>query len=44
MVLLAATQASMLAADVAPGQATLGFMLPYSPLHHLLLEPGTRRW
>ena len=24
---------------VAPGQGLLGFMLPYSPLHHLLLEP-----
>ena len=24
---------------VAPGQRLLGFMLPYSPLHHLLLEP-----
>jgi hydrogenase maturation protein HypF len=26
------------AAAVAPGQRTLGFMLPYTPLHHLLLE------
>ncbi|MEM9184135.1 MAG: carbamoyltransferase HypF, partial [Pseudomonadota bacterium] len=27
-----------LAPGVAPGQHTLGFMLPYTPLHHLLLE------
>ena len=23
--------------DIAPGQNTLGFMLPYTPLHHLLM-------
>ena len=27
-----------LAPGVAPAQSTLGFMLPYTPLHHLLLE------
>ena len=24
--------------DIAPGQSTLGFMLPYTPLHHLLMQ------
>ncbi|GET43421.1 carbamoyltransferase HypF [Microseira wollei] len=27
-----------IAAAVAPGQNTLGFMLPYTPLHHLILK------
>ena len=31
-----------LAADLAPGQSTLGFMLPYSPLHLLLLADWDR--
>lgn len=31
-----------LAPDVAPGQATLGLMLPYSPIHHLLLADWDR--
>ena len=30
--------ADTLCAQIAPGQNTLGFMLPNSPLHHLLLE------
>ena len=28
--------------DIAPGQATLGWMLPYTPLHHLLLDAVAR--
>ena len=31
-----------LAAGIAPGQNTLGFMLPYTPLHHLLMQDMTR--
>ena len=31
---------SSIALDVAPGQSTLGMMLPYTPLHLLLLEPA----
>ncbi len=31
-----------LAAAIAPGQDHLGFMLPYSPLHHLLLDSWQR--
>ncbi|TCT20209.1 carbamoyltransferase HypF [Thiobaca trueperi] len=31
-----------LASQIAPGQTTLGFMLPYSPLHHLLLADWDR--
>jgi hydrogenase maturation protein HypF len=39
ILLLPKRAGSDLAANVAPGQANLGFMLPYTPLHLLLLEP-----
>ncbi len=32
--------AASVASSVAPGQGTLGVMLPYTPLHHLLLSDG----
>ena len=38
VVLLARQPGSDIPHAVAPGVSTLGFMLPYSPLHHLLLE------
>ncbi|MEM8997804.1 MAG: carbamoyltransferase HypF, partial [Acidobacteriota bacterium] len=37
IVLLAARSGAGLAPQVAPGQGTVGLMLPYSPLHELLL-------
>ena len=37
IVLLDARGPEQLAPSIAPAQTTLGFMLPYSPLHHLLL-------
>jgi hydrogenase maturation protein HypF len=38
VVLLPERNPSSIASEVAPGRNQLGFMLPYSPLHHLLLE------
>ncbi len=38
IVLLESRGGERLAPSVAPGQRTLGFMLPYTPLHLLLLE------
>jgi hydrogenase maturation protein HypF len=40
IVLLPRRPGSPVAASVAPGRHRLGFMLPYTPLHHLLLAPG----
>jgi hydrogenase maturation protein HypF len=40
IVLMPSKAGTDLAAGVAPGQTGLGFMLPYTPLHLLLLEPA----
>jgi hydrogenase maturation protein HypF len=37
IVVLDARQADLLPGAIAPGQRRWGFMLPYSPLHHLLM-------
>ncbi len=39
IVILNIRKNSGLAEQIAPQQNTLGFMLPYTPLHYLLLEP-----
>ncbi|OBQ36705.1 MAG: carbamoyltransferase [Anabaena sp. CRKS33] len=38
IVLLKIKDNHQLASSIAPGQNTLGFMLPYTPLHHLILR------
>jgi hydrogenase maturation protein HypF len=40
IVLLARRPVSRISPEVAPGAPTLGVMLPYTPLHHLLFEGG----
>ncbi|WP_378950366.1 carbamoyltransferase HypF [Pelosinus sp. sgz500959] len=40
IVLLAKKNHCQLAKSVAPGNAYLGIMLPYAPVHYLLLEPN----
>lgn len=42
VVLLPASGDDLVADAIAPGQDNLGFMLPYSPLHHLLLQDWDR--
>ncbi len=37
-ILVLQARGEALAPGVAPGQNTLGFMLPYTPLHHLLMQ------
>lgn len=38
IVILSADGVEQVSASVAPGQKRLGFMLPYTPLHHLLMK------
>jgi len=40
IVLLRASPGSQLTPMVAPGNPLIGVMLPYTPLHHLLFQPG----
>ncbi|WP_371225641.1 carbamoyltransferase HypF [Roseovarius sp. 2305UL8-3] len=41
-IVLIAKGAQDMPGDVAPGQARLGWMLPYTPLHHLLMDMVNR--
>jgi len=41
IVLLDIKPGSLIVKEVAPGQSTLGVMLPYTPLHYLLFHPHT---
>jgi hydrogenase maturation protein HypF len=41
IVILRGRPGSDVVAEVAPGQGTIGVMLPYTPVHYLLLEPRT---
>ena len=41
IVLLRRKADSVISAHVAPGQSTLGVMLPYTPLHELLFQPSS---
>ncbi len=38
IVVLQTSRVQTLAASIAPGQNSLGFILPYTPLHHLLMQ------
>jgi len=40
IVLVAESAGSDLVDGIAPGNSRIGVMLPYTPLHHLLLQPG----
>ncbi|AVH73095.1 carbamoyltransferase HypF [Nostoc sp. 'Lobaria pulmonaria (5183) cyanobiont'] len=42
IVLLQATGKKVVASSIASGQNSLGFMLPYTPLHHLILRRMNR--
>ncbi|MFN6465032.1 MAG: carbamoyltransferase HypF [Nostoc sp. DedVER02] len=42
IVLLQTTDKKVVAPSIASGQNTLGFMLPYTPLHHLILRRMNR--
>jgi hydrogenase maturation protein HypF len=41
IVILPRRTGSVVSREVAPGQNTIGAMLPYTPLHYLLMEPAS---